>query len=62
VPLAIASIEALKFKGLLRPGHLCRVTVEEAPGRSGADFRVWNDTTVFAVGRLRVARPSELPP
>jgi acyl-coenzyme A synthetase/AMP-(fatty) acid ligase len=58
-PLSIASIEGLKFKALLQPGHVCRVTVEHAAGGDSVRFRVWNDTTLFSVGRIHLAGPAE---
>jgi len=53
--LAIARIEALKFKDVLRPGDVFRLSAELAEGGDRLTFRLWNERTVFSSGRYVLA-------
>ncbi len=54
----LASLEALKFKQLLRPGQIFHLRVDLAPGRDTLRFRLWSGSTVFSSGRGRLV-PAE---
>jgi glycosyltransferase involved in cell wall biosynthesis len=54
-PTRLRAIEALKFKRLLRPSDVVRLGVELSTDRSTLDFRLWDDASLVASGRLRLA-------
>ena len=54
---AVQSIEALKFKRLLRPADVVRLRVDVSRDRSAVDFRLMHDASLVASGRLRLAQP-----
>jgi 3-hydroxymyristoyl/3-hydroxydecanoyl-(acyl carrier protein) dehydratase len=48
-------IEALKFKGMLRPGEIFELSAEWSPSGEHIDFRLWNARTLFSSGRCVLA-------
>jgi 3-hydroxyacyl-[acyl-carrier-protein] dehydratase len=50
--LALQRIEALKFKDILRPGQVFRVTLKLSPAGNSIDFRLWGDARLFSTGRF----------
>ena len=53
-PARLRGIEALKFKRLLRPADVVRLSVDLSADRSTVDFRLWDDASLVASGRLRL--------
>lgn len=60
--LQLRRIEALKFKGILRPGEILELSAEWSPSGEHIDFRLWNSRTQFASGRCVLACRREAEP
>jgi 3-hydroxymyristoyl/3-hydroxydecanoyl-(acyl carrier protein) dehydratase len=54
-PVAVRSIEALKFKRPLRPADVVHLSVELSVDHSTLDFRLWDDASLVSSGRVRLA-------
>jgi acyl-coenzyme A synthetase/AMP-(fatty) acid ligase len=53
----LASLEALKFKAVLRPGQVFQLRVALERAQDAIQFKLWSGTTVFASGRGRIRAP-----
>lgn len=60
-PPVVRRIEALKFKDLLRPGQVFRLSGALSPSRDTIEFRLWSDGRLFSSGRCIFAS-GERPP
>lgn len=56
--LAVSSIDALKFREVLRPGQLFDLNLRFRPEEARAHFALTEGESVFASGRLRLREPS----
>ena len=57
----LRGLEDLRFKGLLRPAQVFRLTAELSPSGSTIDFRLWADGRRFSSGRCLLAGTRESP-
>ena len=53
----LTSLEALKFRGVLRPRQVFRLRVALDRAQDAIEFRLWSGSTVFASGRARIRTP-----